>query len=122
MSGSLFADEPLRLVDDAEGGIRYWPRMVDAGLAERWFAELEGGVAGASERRPMYDRVVDVPRLLAGYRVDAIPDALPSLHDITVQVATLIDAPFNSIGLNFYRHGNDSVAMHNDKLHSLDPG
>lgn len=122
MSGSLFADGPLRLVDDAEGGIRYWPHLVGAELADRWFAELEAGVAWTSERRPMYDRIVDVPRLLAGYRIDAIPDALPVLHEITTQVATVIDAPFNSIGLNFYRHGNDSVAMHNDKLHSLDPG
>lgn len=122
MSGSLFADEPLQLVDDAEGGIRYWPRLVDAALADRWFAELEAGVGWASERRPMYDRVVDVPRLLAGYRIEAIPDALPALHEITAQVAILIDAPFNSIGLNLYRHGSDSVAMHNDKLHSLDPG
>lgn len=122
MGGSLFADEPLRLVDDAEGGIRYWPHLVDAELAQRWFVELEAGIAWTSERRPMYDRVVDVPRLLAAFRIDALPDTLPALREMAAQVATIISAPFNSIGLNFYRHGNDSVAMHNDKLHSLDPG
>lgn len=122
MIGSLFEDGPLRLVDDAEGGICYWPHLLDAALAERWFAELQTRVAWASERRPMYDRVVDVPRLLAAYRMDAIPDSLPALHGISAQVATVIDAPFNSVGLNFYRHGNDSVAMHNDKLHTLATG
>ena len=33
-----------------------------------------------------------------------------------------IAAPFNSIGLNFYRDGNDSVAPHNDRLHELVEG
>jgi len=33
-----------------------------------------------------------------------------------------IAAPFNSVGLNFYRDGNDSVAPHNDRLQDLVAG
>lgn len=122
MSDSLFPDEPLTLANDAEGGIRYWPRLIDAALAARWFAELQAEVPWKSERRPMYDRIVDVPRLLASYRMDSIPEDLHVLQQISTRVVAFVAAPFNSVGLNFYRDGNDSVAMHNDKLHSLAQG
>ena len=69
----------------------------------------------------MYDRIVDVPRLLASFRLDAVPAGLGSLREIAAAVNDRIDAPFNAVGLNLYRHGNDSVAMHNDKLHTLVP-
>ena len=34
----------------------------------------------------------------------------------------MLGAPFNSVGLNFYRDGNDSVAPHNDRLGDLVAG
>ncbi len=122
MNPSLFPDEPLQLVEDGDGGIRYWPRLIDPGRAALWFSQLRSQVPWKAERRPMYDRIVDVPRLLAAYRMDALPEALQALQCIAAQVALTIDAPFNSVGLNFYRDGEDSVAMHNDKLHSLARG
>src|SRR5690606_2653562 len=72
-------------------------------------------------RRPMYDRVVDVPRLLASHAVDALPPDLP-LADMLDCVRRHVPAPFTSIGMNFYRDGHDSVAMHGDKLHLLGEG
>lgn len=122
MEDSLFPASALRLAQDAEGGIRYWPDAADAATAARWFAELHGRVPWKSEQRPMYDRIVDVPRLLAAFRLDAIPGDLTALEEIADAVRARIDAPFNAVGLNLYRNGNDSVAMHNDKLHSLTPG
>jgi alkylated DNA repair dioxygenase AlkB len=68
----------------------------------------------------MYDRMVDVPRLLASYRTQALPSHLP-LGEMLEEVRRRIDAPFNAIGLNHYRDGRDSVAMHGDKLHSIVP-
>ncbi len=121
MEDSLFPSSPLQLTEDEEGGIRYWPDAAAATTAARWFSELESRVPWKSERRPMYDRIVDVPRLLAAYRLDAIPSDLSALEEIAVAVRERIDAPFNAVGLNLYRHGNDSVAMHNDKLHTLVP-
>ncbi|HJR73699.1 MAG TPA: alpha-ketoglutarate-dependent dioxygenase AlkB [Luteimonas sp.] len=119
---SLFPASALQLTQDAEGGIRYWPDAADAETAARWFAELRERVPWKSERRPMYDRVVDVPRLLAAFRLDAIPGDLPALEEIAAVMRARIEAPFNAVGLNLYRNGNDSVAMHNDKLHTLTPG
>lgn len=125
MAGDLFATwpdgEPRVLVDDAQGGIRYWPGVIDAGTARRWFEALRDGAAWEATRRPMYDRVVDVPRLLAGYPVEAFPEGLP-LRELLECVRALAPAPYTHAGLNLYRDGNDSVAMHGDKLHLLTEG
>ena len=115
------ADAPHILVEDAEGGIRYWPDVVGADRARNWFETLRDGAAWQAQRRPMYDRVVDVPRLLASYRIEEWPSKLP-LQEILAVAQTRVPAPYNAVGLNLYRDGRDSVAMHNDKLHSILPG
>lgn len=114
----LFAGAMTQLVDDAEGGIRYWPGFVEAALAQQWFATLHAQAAWTHLQRPMYDRVVDVPRLLASYRREAFPPELP-LMDMLIRIQAVAPAPFNGVGMNLYRDGNDSVAMHSDKLHML---
>ena len=118
LSLDLFAGAMTQLVNDAEGGIRYWPGFVDAALAQEWFAVLHAKAAWTHLRRPMYDCVVDVPRLLASYRTDAFPPELP-LADMLTRVQAVATAPYNGVGMNLYRDGNDSVAMHSDKMHLL---
>jgi len=121
MSNDLFGASALRLVDDAQGGIRYWPDFVDAAVAEHWFAQLQARAAWTHLQRPMYDRIVDVPRLLASYDVEDFPDDLP-LREMLMQVQATAPAPYSRVGMNLYRDGNDSVAMHSDKLHILREG
>ncbi|PBJ83385.1 alpha-ketoglutarate-dependent dioxygenase AlkB [Lysobacteraceae bacterium NML93-0399] len=119
---SLFATQsPIVLVDDAEGGIRYWPDAIDAATATAWFETLRADVHWTRQQRPMYDRVVDVPRLLAAWPLDDLPPALP-LSDMLARVQALAPAPYTGVGLNFYRDGHDSVAMHHDTLRTLVPG
>ncbi|MET0893889.1 MAG: alpha-ketoglutarate-dependent dioxygenase AlkB [Pseudoxanthomonas sp.] len=117
----LFPSPMLQLVEDDQGGIRYWPGFIEAPLAQAWFATLHAHAAWTHLRRPMYDRVVDVPRLLASYRPGAFPPQLP-LQEMLARVGRHVPAPYNSVGLNLYRDGNDSVAMHNDKLPTLADG
>jgi len=121
LTEDLFAPSMVQLVDDAEGGIRYWPGFLDAELARAWFECLHAKVAWSRLRRPMYDRVVDVPRLLATHALDTLPDDLP-LADLLARVKTLAPAPYTHVGMNLYRDGRDSVAMHHDKLHTLAEG
>ena len=118
---ALFESGPQRLFDDAEGGIWYRPGVFDATRVARWFDALREGVDWHSMRRPMYDRVVDVPRLVAAYRLESagLPEPLPR---IAAAVCAELGEPFNTVGLNYYRDGNDSVAPHNDKLDTLVPG
>lgn len=115
------ATHPRVLVDDAQGGIRYWPGVIGEGTAQRWFQALRDRAHWQAMQRPMYDRIVAVPRLLAGYRVADFPDDLP-LRALLERVQALAPAPYTSAGLNLYRDGNDSVAMHGDKLHTLQEG
>ncbi len=117
----LFADSVIQLVDDAQGGIRYWPDFVDEALAAHWFEQLHSHARWSSMQRPMYDRVVDVPRLLASYDLEELPERLP-LADMLVRVQAKVPAPYSRVGMNLYRDGNDSVAMHSDKLHILREG
>jgi alkylated DNA repair dioxygenase AlkB len=117
----LFGVDPLRLVEDAEGGVWYRPGFVDAATAARWFSVLRDGVAWQAQRRPMYDRVVDVPRLTASYRLEA-PGVPGVLREAAELLRRELGEPFNAVGLNFYRDRNDSVAPHGDKLHMLVPG
>lgn len=118
----LFAAEPRVLAEDGEGGIRYWPRFVDPGLAAQWFDCLRLEVDWHSGSRPMYDRVVDIPRLTAGFPLDG-SKALPvALQEATRAVAEGLGVAFTHVGMNLYRDGRDSVAPHNDKLDSLVPG
>jgi alkylated DNA repair dioxygenase AlkB len=70
-----------------------------------------------AERRQMYERVVDVPRLLCHYGEGS---ALP--HPALDQARAALDAyyadelgePFRTAGLCLYRDGRDSVAWHGD--------
>ena len=118
----LFDSAPFRtLVDDAEGGVRYWPALVGQAVAKRWFDALRLGAEWRTMQRPMYERVVDVPRLLAHYPLDALPPGLP-LEEMLAAVRSMVPGDFTHVGMNLYRDGRDSVAMHNDKLHSLVPG
>jgi len=67
------------------------------------------------DRRQMYDRVVDVPRLTA-WCTD--PGRLP--HSTLVRAFHALndhyDEPFTSAGLCWYRDGHDSVAWHGDTI------
>lgn len=87
--------------------------------SETLFTDLIHTVPWRSERRPMYDRVVDVPRLVCFYTAD---DELPHplLTDLrnalTGHYATELGEPFTTAGLCWYRDGNDSVAWHGDTI------
>lgn len=110
-----------RLFDDAEGGVRYLAGVVAPGQARDWFETLQQVIEWKSQRRMMYERMVEVPRLVASWWLDD-PDLPAVLREAGQAVRTVIDAPFTAVGLNFYRDGNDSVAPHGDKLHMLVPG
>jgi alkylated DNA repair dioxygenase AlkB len=64
----------------------------------------------------MYDRILDEPRLSAWWRAGAgRPEPLAILNAIRLLLADRYDEPFDSIGFNLYRDGNDSVAWHGDR-------
>src|SRR3954449_90397 len=108
---TLFDSSDRVLVDDERGRVPYTSGSVDLATAQAWFAELRAGVSWRSERRMMYDREVDVPRLIGHFRLDPpAPSTPPSILDAAGRVVERLGVPFNSVGLNLYRDGRDSVA------------
>ena len=96
---------------------------MDAATSRRWFDALRQGVAWKAERRRMYDRDVDVPRLTGHYRLEPPDPGLPpAIAEAARVVVARTEVPFNSVGLNLYRDGRDSVAPHNDHLDVLVEG
>jgi alkylated DNA repair dioxygenase AlkB len=61
---------------------------------------LAGATAWRAEKRQMYDRLVDVPRLVCFYG----------------EGKAELGEPFVTAGLCFYRDGRDSVAWHGDTI------
>src|SRR5437868_3488913 len=97
----LFDSTETLLADDERGRIAYTPRFVDAATAQTWFTELRTGVEWRTERRMMYDRDVDVPRLMAHFRLDPVPGVIPHpILDAAGRVIGSLGVPFNSVGLN----------------------
>src|SRR5512143_1036166 len=101
----LFAAEPRVLAEDGEGGIRHWPRFVGAAQAERWFLQLRDEVEWSSYSRPMYDRVVDVPRLVSGFPLDGSKPLPDALQQAALAVSEGLGVAFTHVGMNFYRDG-----------------
>ncbi|MEM8745068.1 MAG: alpha-ketoglutarate-dependent dioxygenase AlkB [Actinomycetota bacterium] len=65
---------------------------------------------------PMYDRLVDEPRLTAWWNeADGEPEPLPVLAEMRWALADRYDRRFDSIGFNLYRDQRDSVAWHADR-------
>jgi alkylated DNA repair dioxygenase AlkB len=120
---TLFDASETLLVDDERGRIAYMPAFIDADTARVWFAEIRAGVRWRAERRMMYEREVDVPRLVSHFRLDPPVESVPqAILDAARRVTGRVHEPFNSVGLNLYRDGRDSVAPHNDHLNEIRKG
>jgi alkylated DNA repair dioxygenase AlkB len=87
--------------------------------ADDLFARLMESVPWRAERRMMYERVVDVPRLLCFYGDgEDLPDPLLSEARGTLDrhYGPELGEPFTTAGLCLYRDGRDSVAWHGDTI------
>jgi alkylated DNA repair dioxygenase AlkB len=79
------------------------------------FEALLSGVAWCQHRRPMYDRIVDEPRLTASFP-GGEPAPLPVLEEARRALAERYGEALDTTGLNLYRDGRDSVAWHGDRV------
>jgi alkylated DNA repair dioxygenase AlkB len=87
--------------------------------ADDLFGRLVRDVPWHAERRQMYDKVVDVPRLTKFYGAgEQWPDAtLVEARDaLSAHYAAELGEGFTTAGLCFYRDGRDSVAWHGDTI------
>jgi len=119
--GTLFAEEPaydpsLRRLARTELGAGAWIDHLPEWLRghEAVLDALWATTRWEAQRRRMYDRVVDVPRLVA-----SLPDDGPG-HPLVPELAVALSAHYGraltQVSLAAYRTGRDSVAFHGDRL------
>lgn len=126
LQATLFDDAPVPTLaplapERTELGRGAWVDLQPGWLSggEEVLDHLLRHVPWQAERRQMYDRVVDVPRLTRFY---AEREPLP--HDLLRQAGAALSRhylpelgePFATAGLCCYRDGNDSVAWHGDRI------
>jgi alkylated DNA repair dioxygenase AlkB len=87
--------------------------------ADELFQRLAAEVPWRAERRRMYERTVDVPRLLCFYdESDPLPHPVVARARgaLSLYYAAELGEPFRTAGLCYYRDGRDSVAWHGDTI------
>lgn len=123
--GSLLAaGEPA--VDHTFGDVRReelprgaWLEHVPAWLsgADEVFAQLFATVPWVQHQRHMYDGKVTEPRLRARWALGPGGDEVPAVvDDMRAALGQRYGRRFDSVGLNLYRDGRDSVAWHGDRI------
>lgn len=130
----------LSLLDAVAVGLTGPLRPVRRELdAASWVDHHDGWLAGAAAvfedlvellpwrqrtGMPMYDRLVDEPRLTAWWSEHSgRAEPVPILAEARHALSSAYGVHFDSIGFNLYRDGRDSVAWHGDRhrRHLTDP-
>ena len=87
--------------------------------ADDLFVRLMDSVPWQAQRRTMYDRMVDVPRLVSFFDEgsDAADPVLTQCgRALGRHYLPELGEPFSTLGLCLYRNGDDSVAWHGDTI------
>jgi alkylated DNA repair dioxygenase AlkB len=117
VQGSLFEQTERRQIGDGA--------FIE--IRAGWLPETEGlldalvsTVPWRAERRQMYDRVVDVPRLVSFHDLSIEDPPHPVLTRLRRRLNDIyageLGEPFTTVGLCCYRDGSDSVAWHGDTI------
>src|SRR5215469_10136406 len=112
---------PLDAIERTELSAGAWVDLLPSwmGGADELFERLLPAVPWRAERRRMYERVVDVPRLLCFYGDgETLPDPLLQVARaaLNAHYAAELGEHFVTAGLCLYRDGRDSVAWHGDTI------
>ncbi len=116
--------EPQTLpMPDAD--VRFWPQFFDAAASDAYLHDLTTTIAWKQEAIKLYGKSVALPRLTAWYGdegrvysysgITVHPLAwTPELLAVKSRVEAVSGVVFNSVLLNLYRSGADSVSWHSD--------
>ena len=121
VQGSLFDHDERRnlgagaWIDVRAGWLNGW--QGDDGTV---FDELLEAIPWRAERRQMYERVLDLPRLVSFHDLTDCPAPHPAIARLRRRLNDIyageLGEPFTSAGLCLYRDGTDSVAWHGDTI------
>lgn len=119
VQGSLFEHCERRPLGDG-AWIELRSGWIAPAEADTLLAELTATVPWRAERREMYDRVLDVPRLVSFHDLTAAPPPHPAIARLRRRLNDIyageLGEPFTTAGFCLYRDGSDSVAWHGDTI------
>jgi alkylated DNA repair dioxygenase AlkB len=99
--------------------LEYFPGLFSVEEGNHFLQKFIAKTPWKQTTQKLWDKEYLTPRMTCWYgETDKIAGALPwtpELQAIREVVEPLANAKFNSVLLNYYRDGNDSVAWHSDK-------
>ena len=116
---------PISQVEFLDGDLVLYPAFFRAEVADQLLYTLSHDIAWKSERIKLYGKYHSIPRLTAWYGdpgkiyrysgIKAEPNPWTgTLAAIKHSIESLCRTRFNSVLLNLYRKGSDSVSWHSD--------
>lgn len=117
--------EPGSLITITNGQYRFFNHFYLKPESDRFFSALKEKVQWKQESMSIYGKKVQLPRLTAWYGDSDRPYSfsgislvplpwLPELLEIKLRIEEKANTSFNSVLLNLYRDGNDSISWHTD--------
>jgi alkylated DNA repair dioxygenase AlkB len=123
MTGDLFANEPPRNLLPFDGEVLLLRDIMADDEADKTFARLQSNIVWQQETAKIHGKEIPVPRLTAwygevAYRYSGVYHPASPFPRIVAPLRTLAEdlagATFNTVLLNQYRDGRDSVSWHAD--------
>ena len=120
-----FFETSVETIDLGDAKLTYYPHWLIPELARDYFSRLRQKVTWEQSTIFTYGRYLKIPRLNAWYGDDGsyyqysgrkfkpLP-WLPELLQLKCQLEDTTKHQFNSVLVNCYRNGNDSVSWHSD--------
>jgi len=108
-----------------DGDVVVYPKFFDLEKSDQLFSDLYNNTLWRQDSIKFYGKSIPLPRLTAWYGdngkaytysgIEMNPEPwTPTLLSIKSKIESLADVEFNSVLLNLYRSGKDSVSWHSD--------
>ncbi len=123
----FFSEKPAdgKTIKIQNGEYIYIPNFYTGTIADKYLTRLINDIKWEQESMKMYGKEVPFPRLTAWYGDQDKPYSFsgitlqphpwsPGLSKIKNDIEAKANAQFNSVLLNRYRDGNDSISWHTD--------
>lgn len=95
--------------------LQLWEQFFDKKDADRFFDTFLHTTPWKQRERKIYEKIIPDPRLTAWYGPSGLPFTAELLA-IKRKIEEESHVVFDSVLLNLYRNGKDSVSWHSDKL------
>jgi alkylated DNA repair dioxygenase AlkB len=108
-----------------DGDVVFYPNFFDLTESDKFFSDLLNEINWRQDKIKWYGKEIDLPRLTAWYGdndkcytysgIPMNPEAwTPTLLSIKKRIEAVAEVNFNSVLLNRYRGGRDSISWHSD--------